>query len=92
MNLILHLPPETEALLKSQAEATGKAPEEFALSALQAQLREATGRPKQRSRRTRQKLTPEEWIADIRKWSESHDHGVVNADDSRESIYDGCGE
>ena len=56
MNLILHLPPETEALLKAQAEATGKAPEEFALSALQAHLGEATGRPKRRSRRSRKKV------------------------------------
>jgi hypothetical protein len=92
MNLILHLPPETEALLKEQAVASGKAPEEVALRALQAQLGESARRSKRRSRPSRKTLTPEEWIADIRNWSESHQHGVTNADDSRESIYDGCGE
>ena len=92
MNFVLHLPPETEALLKAPAEATGKTPEEWALSALQSQLSEAARQPKRRSRRSRKKLTPEERMADLREWSESHTHGVVNADDSRESIYDGCGE
>jgi hypothetical protein len=36
MNLILHLPPETEAKLKEQTALTGQAPEELALRALAA--------------------------------------------------------
>jgi hypothetical protein len=92
VDLVLHLPPETEALLKAQAAASGKTPEEWALSALQTYLSEVAGRAERRSRRSRMRLTPQEWIADIRKWSESHRHGVVNADDSRESTYEGRGE
>lgn len=58
MNFVLHLPPDTEALLKAQAEAIGKTPEELALSALHAQLSEEARKPKRRSRRSRKKLTP----------------------------------
>ena len=85
MNLILHLPPETEAKLKEQAAAIGKAPEELGAIVLEERLAEGFEPPPA-------PISPEEWIADIRKWAESHRHGVANADDSRDSIYEGCGE
>jgi hypothetical protein len=72
MNLVLHLPPETEAKLKEQAAAVRKSPEEFALRALEARLGESMQRPKRHSRPPFKQLTPEEPIADIRNWSESH--------------------
>ena len=84
MNLILHLPPETEAKLKEQAAATGRAPEELALQALEEQLA-VSGQPLVT-------LSADEWIADIRAWAQSHRSLPHDADDSRESIYAGRGE
>jgi hypothetical protein len=84
MNLILHLPPETEAKLKEQAAATGQAPEELALRALEEQLASAAQSPSA--------LSADDWVADIRAWAESHRHLPGDADDSRETIYAGRGE
>jgi hypothetical protein len=84
MNLILHLPPETEAKLKEQAAATGKAPEEFVLRALEEQLANSAQSPSA--------LSADEWVADIRSWAEDHRHRSGDADDSRDSIYAGRGE
>lgn len=37
-------------------------------------------------------LTAEQWVADFERWAESHRHLPHEADDSRESIYEGRGE
>jgi hypothetical protein len=37
-------------------------------------------------------MTVIEWITDLRTWIASHARLPYEADDSRESIYDGCGE
>jgi len=84
VNLILHLPPETAAKLQEQAAATGKAPEELALRALEEQLAISPQSPSA--------MSAEEWIADMLAWAESHQRLPIEADDSRESIYAGRGE
>ena len=62
MNLILHLPPETEALLKAQAEATGKAPEEFALTRLASTPR--------RGDRSAERAVPDDRAKNVRRKNE----------------------
>ena len=89
MNLVLHLPPETEALLKAAAEAAGKTPEEWALIALEDRLAAGFGQAPAERRRSQDSVSAEEWIANIRKWAESHRRLEYEADDSRESIYFG---
>ncbi len=83
MNLVLHLPPETEAKLKAQAAATGQAPEELALRVLEDEFAASANPP--------QSMSTAEWIADFRAWAESHRRLPHDADDSRESIYEGRG-
>jgi hypothetical protein len=34
----------------------------------------------------------EQWIAELRAWTASRPHRELTMDDSRESIYEGCGE
>ena len=83
MDITLHLTPEIEARLTAQAIATGLAPEALVLHVLEEQL---AIEPEEST------LSAEEWIADIRAWAESHRRLPYEADDSRESIYEGCGE
>jgi hypothetical protein len=84
MNLVLHLPPETEAKLIEQATATGTAPEELALRALEEQLAMSPQSPSA--------ISADEWVADVRAWAAKHRYLSGDADDSRESIYAGRGE
>jgi hypothetical protein len=84
MTIVLHLSPEMEAKLLEHAAAAGKRPEDLALNALEEQL--AVEPPVAESR------TPQQWVADFRRWAESHRRLPVEADDSRESIYAGRGE
>jgi hypothetical protein len=90
MNLILHLPPETQAKLNAQAAAVGKAPEEFVLIALEERL--AAGFDPAGVSMPPAPISHEEWMADIRQWAEGHRRLDHPADDSRESIYFGRGE
>jgi len=84
MNLILHLTPETEAKLVEYAATTGKAPEELALRALEEQLAISAQPPSA--------ISADEWVADIGAWAAGHRSRSGDANDSRESIYAGCGE
>ena len=40
----------------------------------------------------KRQLSPDEWIADLKAWSDSHPPVHHFVDDSRESIYEGRGE
>src|SRR6266568_4999014 len=84
MNRILQLSPETEAKLREQAAATGRAPEELAIEALQEQLSSSSP--------SAAPLSADEWIADVRSWVKSHRRRPHDADDSRKSIFAGRGE
>ncbi len=83
MNLIIHLPPETETRLLQQARATGKDAEAFALEALHEKLASEEPSPM---------LPLDEWHARFDAIIESMPHGNPEADLSRDSIYDGRGE
>ena len=84
MTIILNLSPETEARLLQQAASTGKRPDELALHVLEEKLATDPAVP--------QVQTPQQWVADFRRWAESHRRLPIEADDSRESIYAGRGE
>ena len=36
--------------------------------------------------------TATEWVAEFRAWAASPEKGTIHLDNSRESIYEGCGE
>jgi hypothetical protein len=78
MNILLQLSPETEAKLLQQAVLVGRPPEELALKALEEQLAAETPAV--------EAVSPQQWIADFRRWAESHRRLPHEADDSRESI------
>jgi hypothetical protein len=85
MNLILRIPPDTEAQLKEQAELVGKSPEDLALEALQEKLASSAD--------SAEMLPPDTRLAEFRDWMASHPVSLArDLDDSRDSIYEGCGE
>ena len=78
--LSISLPPETEARLRERAAAEGKDPAAFVLEVVQEEL--ASEEPTPNAQR----------IAALRAWAASHAELAYEADDDRESIYEGCGE
>ncbi len=52
------------------------------------QLRTVETPPPRRQSHLRDGETPEQWIARLREWAESHKPRNPNFDDSRDSIYD----
>jgi hypothetical protein len=83
MNLLLHVPPETEVKLLEHARATGRDAEAVALDALSEKL--LNDEPSSM-------LPLDEWHARLNELLASMPPGNPNADFSRETIYDGCGE
>jgi hypothetical protein len=83
MNLLLHLPPETEALLMEQARATGRDVESLALEA----LREKLG-----ADQTSPLLPRDVWKKEFREFLATSPDGNPDADFGRDGIYDGRGE
>jgi hypothetical protein len=67
--------------LQQQAAERGVPLEELARTVLE---REAGGPAVPKS--------AEQWIAELRAWTESRPRRELTMDDSRESIYEGCGE
>jgi predicted DNA-binding protein len=87
MTLRIELTPETEAKLRNQAAAAGKDMETVAREAIEDTL------AVQEELDSRQaSLTIERRVAELRAWAASHRKLDYIADDSRESIYEGCGE
>jgi hypothetical protein len=83
MDLLLHLPPDTEARLLERARAMGKDAEALTLEAL---------REKLASDEAASMLPLDEWHARFDALIASMPRGNPGADFSRESIYDGRGE
>ena len=87
MTLQINLAPELEARLREQAAVAGKDLAEVAREALEEKFvsrrnggaESAAGSVEQRR-------------AELRAWAASHAPLDYEADDSRESIYEGCGE
>jgi hypothetical protein len=78
MNLILHLPAETEAKLLERARVSGKDVEALALEALSEKLADDD----------RSSMLPRDaWHARLDAMLASMPHGNPNADFSRDSIY-----
>ena len=67
--------------LRRQASEQGVALEELARTVLE---REAAVLPAP--------LSAEEWVAAWRAWVSSHPYRELTMDDSRDAIYEGCGE
>ncbi len=84
MSVTIDLPPETEATLRAQAASQGAKLEEYLRELAKQWAGGKLQRPEQK--------TPEQKVADFLAWANSHDHITAVADDSRESIYEGCGE
>ncbi len=84
MTLTIDLPPELEARLIELAAKAGQAPSDYAREALRDSLSTVGG-----------DLLPkraEDRVAALRSWAESLKPIGHWVDDSRESIYEGCGE
>lgn len=89
--MILHIPlrPEMESELRSCAAAAGKDVGSFGRDVIEVMLH--TNKPTRVRTRKRRGL-PERWIRELRGWAASHEPLPYEADDSRESIYEGRGE
>ncbi len=79
MNLILNLPPETEARLRLVSVQSGKAPEALALEALDEKLCGESG--------LKPTIPHDEWLRHFDAWVSSLTSRNPQVDDSRESIY-----
>jgi hypothetical protein len=88
MTITIDLPAETEARLREQAARSGANLEEF-LCALAQHWAQGNGAASSAHTDPR---TSQQKAADFLAWTASHDQIIAVADDSRESIYEGCGE
>ena len=87
MTLHIALSPEAEAQLRQRAAEVGKDPVEFAREALEEKLASS---PHPTAVQT--PLPADQRVAELLKWIASHRPLEHDADDSRESIYEGRGE
>jgi len=87
MNINVSLSPEAETKLREQAQAAGKDVASFVLEALEEKLSLADV-----NTRGNGNLSAQQRIAELRAWAASHPHLPYEADDNRESIYEGRGE
>jgi len=83
MTMHLELPPQLVEQLRQRAATTGEAPEAIVLQALQEKFTPEPVRPR---------LSPEEFAAKLQEIMDLHPRVTHFVDDSRESIYEGCGE
>ncbi len=86
MTLTITLPADMERSLKDHAKRKGMSLENYALEVLKQDA------PFPVDSTAFYSLPPEERARQFLEWAESHDHVTVVVDDSRESIYEGCGE
>lgn len=86
MTLTLTLPPEMERTLQDNAKRRGLSLEHYALEVLKKDSSFFVDSTAFYS------MTPEERAKDFLAWAKSHDNITGVIDDSRESIYEGCGE
>lgn len=86
MTLTLKLPPEIEQSLHEDAKRRGLSLENYALEI----LRQNSDYPV--NSMAFYSMPPEERAKDFLTWANSHHYITGVIDDSRESIYQGCGE
>lgn len=82
MTLEIEISPQAEAKLRQQAQAQGKDVTTFVLQAVEEKLALAEASLTTNG-------TPQQRIAELRAWAASHSPLPYEADDSRESIYEG---
>jgi hypothetical protein len=91
MAVIIHLPPEKEAALKTQAESLGMSVEEWLLDlAEQATGAKFPGNGRRGSFSDLQRTNPEEWGRRFHEWAAGHDRTTPLLDDeaiNRRNIY-----
>jgi hypothetical protein len=85
MNLILNLPPDLEVTITKRAQEAGLNVPDYVLFALRTADIDVEGLGTQ-------KVSDEQFNASLNRLRELHRNANPNFDDSRESIYDGCGE
>ncbi len=81
----IQLPRNTDTWLRHRASKAGMTAREFAAMALTSQASQESIEPNDPH------LVHEDWIADLRAWSNGHPRDSHEVDDSRESIYEGRG-
>jgi hypothetical protein len=86
MSVTVQLPAETETKLRDKAAQVGKTPEAFLVELVEKAVGNNAADASSGS------LTGAERAAAWRSWAASHKAKGVIADDSRDSIYQGCGE
>jgi hypothetical protein len=84
MMLKLQIPPDVEAALIDQAARLGVTPETLAIDALKERFGAKSARKRQRRHAA--------WVARLTALIDLHPRVNHLVDDSRDSIYDGCGE
>ncbi len=89
MTLQIPLSPEVEAKLHERAAAAGKDPVSFVLQVVEEELAADETLPAS-DRDVR--LSAQQRISELRAWAAGHAKLPHEADDSRESIYEGRGE
>ena len=87
MTIQIPISTETEAKLREQARAAGKDITSFVVEILEDKLSFADA-----SAEVNGNLSAKQRIAELRAWAASHRPLSYEADDSRESIYEGRGE
>lgn len=88
MTLQISLSDDSEARLRQYAAAAGKDVPSVVAEAIEEKLAIYGSDGETDSR----KLSPEQWIAELRGWAAGHATLTRVADDSRDSIYAGRGE
>lgn len=89
MIVTIELKPEIEKRLVKEAGKKGLTIETFIEVFIEDNLAEAEDKPKEKP--FHETATPEEWIAELKKWSESHDKTTPFLSDEatrRENIYE----
>ena len=83
MNLMLNLPADLEATIKKHAEEAGLGLADYVLRTLRLSDTDVTVLPT---------LSEEQFAASLKRLCDIHTGASTTFDDSRESIYEGCGE
>ena len=89
MTLSIPLSAEVEARLRERAAADGKDVAEYVLSVVEEDLAMTGPAPSLVSDSPQQK---DQWEKALDAWAAGHPRLDTMADDSRDSIYEGCGE
>jgi hypothetical protein len=83
MNLMLNIPADLEVIIRKRAEEAGLELDAYVLQTLRVLNIEAIGS---------QRISDEQFATSLDRIRQIHFQANPNFDDTRESIYEGCGE